>query len=286
MSGRRIAKARLARVPGPGVLMLVALAGAAGCDKYTTLADTTIDCTADQSYEFLTLSDFDTVGDTPFWGSGDSTPTAKVGSDANHNATVKTMPDGPRCGSAAALVLEAANNNDWGCLFGANSVGAPRDASQYEGLSFWARAPGNTTKGFTVALDDANTAVVSNIGNCKYYGPGSSQTQQAGTAYVDGQSVSTSSTVTRPTNPDECGNMYNAIELVTSDWAFYTIPFGRFQQDPKPNRVPNAVLTKVGNAPGTALLTDQILTLLIRFPKEAVAELWIDNLAFYRKKTM
>ena len=71
-----------------------------------------------------------------------------------------------------------------------------------------------------------------------------------------------------------------------TDWAFYTVPFNRFQQDPKPNRVPNALLTNTGNVPGTGLLTDQLLQLILRMPKEAKAELWIDNLAYYRHGAM
>jgi hypothetical protein len=286
MTGKRTLEARLSIAAGPACALFLTLVGMAGCDTYTTLKNTPIDCTANDGYQFSTIgNNYDTVGDNVFWGSGDSTPGATVGSDANHEVSVETIPDGPRCDSTAAAVLRAANNDDWGCLFGSNNIGAPRDASPYEGLSFWARAPGNTTKGFTIAFDDANTAVINNIGNCKYYAP-SGQQQVNVPAEVNGQSVSTSSAVTRPTYPDECGNMYSAVMLVTSDWAFYTIPFSSFQQDPKPNRVPNAVLTQVGTAPGTALLTNQILTLIIRFPKEATAELWLDNLAFYHKTAM
>jgi len=268
-------------------LLLLGLASAGGCEAYTTLKDVPIDCTADDGYEFLTLgNNFDTVGDNAFWGSGDSTPGKVVGDDASGDVAVRTIPDGPRCDSKAAVVLKAAGNNDWGCLFGSNNVGAPRDASAYEGLSFWARAPGNTTKGFIVLMDDPNTAVITGLTHyCTDMGSTTAGPQII-TASVDGQNVQTSSSVTRPTFPEECGNQYNAVMLVTSDWAFYTIPFARFQQIALPNRVPNAVLTNVGTAPGTALLTDQIYTIIIRFPKEATAELWLDNLAFYRKKTM
>lgn len=268
-------------------LLLLALASVGGCDPYTTLKNEPVDCTADDGYEFLTLGNsFDTVGDNAFWGSGDSTPGKVVGDDASGNVAVRNIPDGPRCDSKAAAVLRASGNNDWGCLFGSNNVGAPRNASEYEGLSFWARAPGNTTKGFIVLIDDPNTAVISGLPHyCTNMGSTTAGPQTI-TVSVDGQNVQTSSSVTRPTFPEECGNQYSAVMLVTSEWAFYTIPFAQFQQTALPNRVPNAVLTNVGTAPGTALLTDQIYTLILRFPKEATAELWLDNLAFYRKKTM
>ncbi len=83
--------------------------------------------------------------------------------------------------------------------------------------------------------------------------------------------------------PDQCGNPYAVVQVVTNDWRFYTIPFGAFQQVATPNRVPNAALTEVGPEPGTALLTKALVSLTFRMPKAATMELWIDNLTFYRK---
>jgi hypothetical protein len=271
----------------PGLLIL-GLASAIGCSTYPTLKDVPIDCTTDDGYEFLTISDYDKEGGDPvFWGSGDSTPGKVVGSNANGEAFVEHMPDtiGPRCDSNAAAVLRAAHNNDWGCLFGSNNLGAPRDASTYEGLSFWARAPGNSTKTFLILLDDPNTTYNKdlNIGNCTNYAPQASDTGMISATGPDGTSVAISGSATRAPYPDECGNSYTFNMVVTSDWAFYAIPFGQFQQDAKPNRVPNAVLTHVGTAPGTTLLTDNLMTLIIRMSKEANEELWLDNLAFYRR---
>jgi hypothetical protein len=262
--------------------LLLVLAGAAGCDPYPTLKNDPVDCTVEDPYEFLpisTFSNFDTVGDSNWWTASDSTPGAAEAIEAS----IENIPEGPRCGSNAAAVLRAAHNNDWGCLFGLNSV-SQHDGSQYEGLSFWARAPGNTTKGFQIQLNDPNTTREGATSYCVDVGGNTGQPFI--TVSIDGQSVQTSNGVTRPTLPDECGNNYSAVMLVTTEWVLYTLPFARFQQAALPNRVPNAVLTHVGTVPGTGLLTDQILQLLIRFPKEATAELWIDNLAFYRKKTM
>jgi hypothetical protein len=275
-------------------LLVCGLAGAVGCSTYPTLKEVPIDCTADDGYEFLTISDFDKEGDAVFWTSGDSTPGRVVGTD--NQALVEHTPDtiGARCDSTAAAVLRAAHNNDWGCLFGLNTLGAPRDASAYEGLSFWAVAPGNSTKTFLIALDDPQTAydpiaiydeaVIR--GHCQNYVPQTSNTPGGGPPQAtlpDGTTVSTGSGPTRAAYPDECGNGYTLTMVATSDWAFYTIPFGQFQQDAKPNRVPNAVLTQVGTAPGTALLTHKLMGLSIRMPKEASEELWLDNLAFYRR---
>ena len=283
----RISGAEWSRWAAAAGLCIFALGAAPGCDPYTTLKDIPIDCGADDGYEFLSVgNNFDTIDENVFWGAGDSTP-GKVAGDDKGYVFVESIPDGPRCDSSAAAVLRAAGNNDWGCLFGSNNVGAPRDASSYEGVSFWARSPGNTTKSFVMLLNDPNTAIVAGVGvtsNCIDLGGGENNPNI--TVSIDGQSVPTSGGATRPILPNECGNGYTATMMVTSEWAFYTVPFGRFQQDPKPNRVPNEVLTQVGTAPGTALLTDKLLTLIIRMPKEARTELWLDNLAFYRQAAM
>lgn len=283
MSRKRISEARLTVAAWPAGALVFVLAGAAGCDTYTTLKDVPIDCTVKDRYDFRLINGFETVGQSDWWASGDSTPGAVEATAA----TTEALPEGDRCGSKAASVFRAAHNNDWGCLFGINSFG-PRAAVDdngvpYEGLSFWARARIDTTKGFTILLDDANTAVANGVGNCKYYAP-SGQQQGTVTALVDGQNVSTSGSVTRPFYPDECGNSYSVTMLVTSERTLYPIPFSRFQQDPKPNRVPNAVLTQTGPVSGTGLLIDQLLNLIVRFPKEASVELWFDDLAFYRAK--
>jgi hypothetical protein len=72
--------------------------------------------------------------------------------------------------------------------------------------------------------------------------------------------------------------------VVTSEWRFYPIPFSAFQQADNPNRVPNTALTDVGTVPRTGLLTSALRTLILRAPKEAEMDLWLNNLAFYRKK--
>lgn len=256
--------------------LLLGLAGSLGCSTYETWKDVEPDCSAADAYDFKVVSDFET-SDPQWWPSPDSTPGAYA------NIAVTTIPEGPLCGSSSsALVLSAGGNNDWGCVFGPNAF--IQDASQYEGLSFWAMAPGNTAKGFQIILNDPNTvAIEGQTGNCIDLGGGNNGNQTV-SVVVDGQSVSTSGAVTRPTLPNECGNGYSLALLATTTWQLYTIPFGLFQQDPKPNRVPNAMLTQVGNVPENGLLTDKIRGLMVRMPKNSIEELWIDNLGFYRKK--
>jgi hypothetical protein len=249
---------------------------AAGCTAYPTHKSLPLDCNITSRYQFDVIYPFDTVGVADLWSSADSdggVAPAFVG------VTVEPLPDGPRCMSNAALRIESRRNNDWGSLFGVNNFA--RNASEYEGLAFWARAPGNTSKAFTMLLDDPNTAEPVNVAdrNCIVRGNDAG----SGTGQIDPSTgMVIPGTVTSAPEPDQCGNSYSVLVVVTTDWAFYTIPFSRFQQGPTPNRVPNAALMEVGPVEGTSLLTSQLLNLIIRMPKEASIELWIDDLGFYR----
>ena len=271
--------------------LLLGLGGGAGCSTYATMKNVAPDCPAvEAGYVFGYLPGLkdrpdDTASGSNWWGAGDYLPD---GGTTRAVPTMETMPDGERCGSKTADVLSTSHYNDWGSLFGfSNFVGPLKGDTSWEGIAFWARAPGNTTKGFTLLLDDLNTSnSTTNPGYCVNYGTSNTpgQTGPATVTGPDGTPVSTSGSATFSPYPEACGNSYSVVMLVTGEWAFYAIPFSKFQQDAKPNRVPNERLTTVGTVPGTALLTDKLTNLIIRFAKEANTELWIDNLAFYKKQ--
>jgi hypothetical protein len=282
-----------------------------GCTAYPTLKPAVpIDCTADSGYDFLQIDNFETAGANPFYPASDHTVVAFDGAiwDAVAPTEVK-IPGGPRCNSSVALEVLTSGHNDWGTLFGFNnfaSPGAPRDASAYEGLSFWARAPLGTTTSFTLLLDDLNTSnLIDSSQACSADGGAPATPVDAGpaqmcrnycvpdagagaptTTYLDpmtGMAVGGSTSSAPPA--DSCGNSYQAVQVVTSDWRFYTIPFTKLQQGYMPSRVPNSLLMVTGNVPGNGLRTDALTGLVIRFPKEANADLWLDNLDFYRPKS-
>lgn len=296
MSLKRISRAQLLRLAGLACALL-GLVGAVGCSAYPSLRNEPINCSADSDYEF----DPSTVS-TNMRCDRDSTP------DSGQSApSLATIEGGGRCGSNVALEISLVHNNDWGahCPFisfiinygtsdAGTSTSLPRDESAWEGLSFWARAPGNVSKGFTVYLDDANTTVMdlnyTPGGHDKIYsaadgGLGGS-TINAATDPATGQVISGAAIASR--QPDETGNnkgnSYYAVMLVTSEWVFYTIPWKQFTQQPYPNRVPNSILTETGDVPGTGLLTNQLYGLTIGPPKEAPFDLWLDQVTFYRKK--
>jgi hypothetical protein len=266
-----------------GVLLL-GLGGSVGCDTYSTFKDAPSNCSVENAYEFDLKNTyaFDTAADgNIFWApSGDPLCNGNDGGPPRSvSLGVETMADGPRCGSQSALVFRSANCNDWGVLAGVSGFG-PKDEHLYEGMSFWARSPGNTGKNFTIVMDDANTTKAG--GHCLDPDGGA---QGSGTVTITlstGEVVS--GTAGAASQPDWCGNSYTAAVTVTGDWRFYTIPFTTFTQAAQPNRVPNALLTETGGLPGTGLITSALENLIIRLPKESAMELWIDNLSFYKKK--
>jgi hypothetical protein len=279
---------------GSAALGSAAMASVVGCTSYSTLKPFVIDCSAEAAYDVQYIYTFDsTTATINFYGSGDHP-------DASVSAQVEPLTDGARCGSASALVLHSFHNDDWGSLFGIYSFG-PRDESAYQGLSFWARAPGNTTKSFTVLFDDTNTentttpavcnvdaamppsAVDSGSEVCKNYCTDGGMGMQG--TYTD---PATGTVVGGATNsappPDSCGNEFGTVLQVTGNWQFYTLPFGDFHQAAQPNRVPNAHFTDVGSAPGTYLLTSALMNLVFRMPSEADINLELSHLGFYRPK--
>ncbi len=291
MSLKRISRAPFACPAGPACVLLLGLVGAVGCSAYPTLKDVPTNCAADSDY------DFDPKGVPLTLRACFADSTAGHNPDASIDLGTKDVPieGGGRCGSqTATAVLRGSYYNDWGSTCGFYDGWSPtaRDESDYDGLSFWARAPGNTSKAFTISISDANTTDIASGGNCRIYNAVDGGIAGATiTAFQDPSNpnavISGSGLASRL--PDECGNNtrtngYSYVMSVTAEWDFYPIPFSQFTQTAYPNRVPNSVLTEAGDVPGTGLLTSKIFGFDIRPPKEAAFELWLDQIRFYREK--
>ncbi len=265
----------------------LSLGSALGCTAYSTYKPVAIDCSLEGAYD---IDSIDAEFSMP-WASPD-----QMNGGATMTAGLETIPDGPFCGDTSAFAVHGNNNNDWGSLAGFFAFGK-KDESSREGLSFWARAPGNVGKAFTILIDDINTydpyvTCTADAGaippgdagaNCTTYCASDGGTtvtimvDQNGTPIGSG----TSGTVYPP---NACGNSYQTVVLVNGDWRFYTIPFSKFQQLADARRVPNSALSEMGSASGTSLLTSAIVNMIFRFPKGSAVELWIDHLGFYRHK--
>jgi hypothetical protein len=287
----------LAALPVVAVVGLgAAFACTTGCTAYSTFKQVPIDCEVEKQYDLVvdTMYMFDTVGgQSPGWTAADPSPGALM------TGQIEAIPGEPRCGSTAALVVRAARNNDWGSLFGFN--GFVRDAGEYEGLAFWARAPIGSNTSFTMMLDDPNTSNptsppidVRDGGvpplpdggreGCLNYVMDGGVTSGGGIIDI-GTGMTIPGTVADAPEPDQCGNGYTEVVTVSQYWRLYTIPFTEFHQLPSTNRVPNQALQQTGGLTGTGLRPANISNLVLRMPKATPTELWIDNLGFYRKAT-
>lgn len=285
----------LALVSAAGVASILALGGIFSCSTYPTYKEVPPDCTVEAGYEFAPFEDFSSA-ETQWWSSADESP--GLATVAN-----TSMPD--MCGSTSAGVFTVSDNYDWGCVFGMWAFNVAkdkgRDASQWDGISFWARVPGKGNKSFTLILDDDNTFSVpkedeatSNTRCRTYPTDGGSEGVSNGVVVTvvatdpgTGTPI-TGSSNTRAAYPDECGNGFLAIvDDLTSEWRLHKIPWSEFKQSATPNRVPNEVFPVADAGPvdhGSMLLTSSLRNLTMRMIKGAQMNLWMTKLSFYREK--
>jgi hypothetical protein len=219
-----------------------------------------VDCAENGGYEFDVLQEME--GTTaPWFNFGDTTP------GATNAIALQPIAEG-RCGSTAALVLTARGHTDWGAGFGEyDTAVAPVDASEYEGVSLWARVPRDgMSTGFLLTLHDRNTSAAGMICTEPVV------TNVTGGAYTfnpAGMAVPVGGELPAPT---DCGNGFVRVVTVTRQWQLYLLPFESFQQLAQPNRNPNG-LDKTG-----------LYQFAINIPKDSIIELWIDDLGLYRHR--
>lgn len=229
---------------------LAAATFALACGETAERPPREIDCTADDGYDLKPI---------PTWESPTSPMFSAPASGTTPRSITSWSASEPyptdACGTSPALHVMMFNNPDWGSIVGTYQrlPEAERDASGYSGISFWAKA--TYDKFFTLILsdsqsDEASTRPVEE-GGCDP------------NANIDERGVS---------RPEECGNLFQAIFMVTEWWQFYTIPWNQFVQEERPN-------LRNGGIDSSA-----IYNIIIRSPKDTATDLWMDDFAWYRKK--
>jgi hypothetical protein len=221
----------------------------------------TVDCSASDAYTFDILQPMEGT-DAPWFGFGDATP------GATNAFALTPIPEG-RCESSAALVLSTRGYTDWGAGFGEYQTAmAPVDASEYEGVSFWARAGGfGTSSGFVLSINDRNTD------------PGGMVcTEPEVTDVVDGAYTYNEAGMVVPVGGElpsasDCGNAFMRVVTLTRRWQLYTLPFASFQQQAQPNRSP------------TGIDRSALYQFAINLPNDSIVELWLADLGLYRRRT-
>jgi hypothetical protein len=255
-----------------------------------------LDCHQGDGYEFNVVESYEpgSISATPQWYSyGDSTPDASHTMQVGSGIPPEPIPDG-RCGSTFALVLRSQGHTDYGSGFGMfeysgspNNTYQGNDESAWEGVSFWARSPGETDKAFTFNLNDRTSST--DPDNARLDANGAEITYDDGGTehycYVPpataaaGQICTVDPTTNQPNcgipgtdvRHDQCGNPFTTVVMTTTDWHLYLLPWSALQQKADSRRQAHGIDTT------------SVWGVTIAFPKEARAELWFDDYGFYRK---
>lgn len=282
---------------------------AIGCGSTRAEVDLPLDCSAGDGYEFWGASglpnattdryiyDFE-VGETAWYQAGDCTggrwdPDADAGGGAcivdpsiasprDGNVPGATI-DGGRCGSFRSALIESYGHNDWGSMYASWDLTGqrpPANGAGSDGIAFWARNPdrsghasGVTNKTIWFQVGDWRQVVAENT-TPSYLPPGDfrcvpAPTTTSTSGYTDTGQVTTTARVPGST---ECGNLFRVPVLTSSEWHLYLLPWGDFFQETTPNRNPDGIDTR------------DIRIFQVNVPIGATVELWLDDIAFYRKR--
>jgi hypothetical protein len=204
-----------------------------------------------------------------------------------------------------------------------NAANVRADGSGYEGISFWARSARNAEKSFVFNVDDGRTmlnppdpcAVVDPPRECSTEPNSAAEPSKCMTEFgllavatasdqdLDGDGCvgpgdiasgsqcrlpppedlgdaacynggvnQPSSAGTRVPAADECGNAFHTLVTTTARWQLFIIPWSDLVQWPCPNRLRGGIDR-----------TD-IAKFEIKFLQGTRYELWIDDIAFYRRR--
>ncbi len=98
-------------------------------------------CTADDEWDLSFLQDFEKGIATDFYTNADGTEGSVVMPTPGSSSPAASEIEGGRCGeSARAFHMTGQGLRIWGMVFGWNFRDGTRDLSEWEGVSFWARA--------------------------------------------------------------------------------------------------------------------------------------------------
>jgi hypothetical protein len=276
------------------------LLSALGCGQDWPRESAVVDCSAGDAYEFLNISDF-TSGDSGWFLYADRTPGGVPDPTVTPNVVVQQVAPPGRCGDVGMVQLLAYGHNEYGAGFGDYAHNAEISRARgtgYEGISFWARSPGNTDKTFMLNVDDGRTIVLppeapvtggpplatsadqdldgdgligaGDIARGTYCRLPPAQDLGRPACYYGG--ALPPATATRVPEPDECGNQFHTYVTTSDDWQLFLLPWSRLQQWPCPNRLAGGIDPA------------DIAKLEIRLAQGTNYDIWLDNIAFYRRR--
>jgi hypothetical protein len=222
--------------------LLAGLSGCGGADRgrpeqgpvehsFADPGPTSTDCGADARLALTSISDFELGAAQGFWASKDRTEETFISPDPTQTPLPAEELGATRCGGRFAFHLQGGPFTDWGAAFG-YSTHAAFDASQYRGLSFWARSgPGGQTE-LELGVADRHTDAEA-----------VRQAIEAGEDVTPGVDVCRPLPELGPNDPPledeqrtlqerrlDCGDGFKKLVQLTSEWQFFAVPFSEMRQ--------------------------------------------------------
>lgn len=209
-------------------------------------------CRKVKDYEFYSIEHFELGVGRSWWVSSDGTGT--MGELPGREPAATEIPGG-RCGvSRYGLKITAEDLAVYGGAFGRNYYPSPFDASQWEGISFWAKRGNDTAD--------------KKLGRSVYFSVGDKYTDERNGVreWADGKPYC----YDEPEDPaDKCDRFGMGLGIET-EWQFYTVAFEDMTQRGFGKAAPE-------------LFVEGIIGLDFSF-ETGDWELWVDDVAYYREK--
>jgi hypothetical protein len=184
------------------------------------------------------------------------TDTTPAGADPNSAGLVEVnrCPGTPTA-SVYALHLKGAGYTTYGPNLGwtvGHELGEARDFSDQSGLAFWARTDSTELQTLQLVINDAYTFPVDTA--------------------TDRRCVLASADTPPPALGTGCWNGGVSTRSPSSDWRLYTVDFGEFVEQ-----------TWGQKSPGGRPDLTHVLSIEIHFPIESAFDLWIDDIALFKR---
>jgi hypothetical protein len=202
---------------------------------------------------------------------------SRIAFDSNGDGKLE---DQPRCGSRYAMHVVGGPFETWGGVFAAQfgSPGLDLDTSdkaggvKWEGLSFWARVAPDSRSSLRIELADEHTDDKQKVYDGELV---SSLTSDEMTEWCKNPTYVCNGDSTREST-DGC-DKFGANRAMTSDWEFFTFKFDTLRQ----SGWGQVALDENGRQVGLDINQLRSLTFLWTTGNWDV---WIDDIAFYRRK--
>jgi hypothetical protein len=176
-----------------------------------------VDCNADRDLTLVVINDFE-LGTDGWFSYNDHTPGSfQEPPDDIYPIPTEELPSKSRCQSVYAIHVRAGGLADWGGGVGMKLVDRPTDASQFDGVAFWARKGPTSFPALRLNVSDVHTHEEGGV--CDPKAPDK--------------------------DPKRCGDAFGGYVSLSQSWQLFTIDFAEMRQGGWGMRAPSFDLTRL-----------------------------------------